>query len=128
MSGLYGVVGVLLALRAREATGVGQCVDLALFETMFRVLDELAPAYQQSGFVRERMGADTVNVVPHSHYESQDGRWLAIACTNDEMFARLAAAMGRPELAGDDQFGSEGSRLAARDAGQRAGGRVGRPR
>jgi crotonobetainyl-CoA:carnitine CoA-transferase CaiB-like acyl-CoA transferase len=41
------------------------------------------------------MGADTVNVVPHSHYECRDGRWLAIACTNDEMFARLARAMGQ---------------------------------
>ena len=81
---------------------------------MFRVLDELAPAFQQTGYVRERMGADTVNVVPHSHYESQDGRWLAIACTNDDMFARLATAMGRPELAGEDQYGPKEKRLAAR--------------
>ncbi|MET0728497.1 MAG: CoA transferase [Acidimicrobiales bacterium] len=114
MTGLYGVVGVLLALRAREETGEGQCVDLALYETTFRVLDELAPAFQQFGFVRERMGADTVNVVPHSHYETQDGLWLAIACTNDEMFARLATAMGRPELAGEDQYGPKERRLAAR--------------
>jgi len=114
MSGLYGVVGVLLALRARESTGTGQSVDLALYETMFRVLDELAPAFQQTGFVRERLGADTVNVVPHSHYESKDGRWLAIACTNDVMFARLATAMGRPELAGPDQYGPKEARLAAR--------------
>ena len=69
MTGIYGVVGVLLALRAREATGAGQFVDLALYEPIFRMLDELAPAYQQFGFVRERMGADTVNVVPHSHYQ-----------------------------------------------------------
>lgn len=114
VTGLYGVVGVLLALRAREETGTGQCVDLALYETIFRLLDELVPAFQQTGFVRERMGADTVNVVPHSHYESQDGRWLAIACTNDEMFARLAQAMGRPELAAADQYGPKEKRLAAR--------------
>lgn len=114
MSGLYGVIGVMLALRAREETGVGQSVDLALYETIFRVLDELAPAYQQHGFVRERMGADTVNVVPHSHYECADGRWLAIACTNDEMFSRLAVAMGQPELAGEDQYGPKEKRLAAR--------------
>jgi crotonobetainyl-CoA:carnitine CoA-transferase CaiB-like acyl-CoA transferase len=115
VTGLYGVVGVLLALRARETTGVGQVVDLALFEPIFRMLDELAPAFQQFGFVRERMGADTVNVLPHSHYECTDGRWLAIACSNDEMFARLATAMGRPELADDDQLGTKANRLAARD-------------
>ena len=115
VTGLYGVVGVLLALRAREATGTGQCVDLALYETIFRMLDELAPAYQQFGFVRERMGADTVNVLPHSHYRTSDGRWIAIACSNDDMFARLARAMERPELAKDDAFGPKEARLAARD-------------
>jgi crotonobetainyl-CoA:carnitine CoA-transferase CaiB-like acyl-CoA transferase len=114
ISGLYGAIGVLLALRAREETGTGQCIDLALYEATFRVLDEIAPAFQQSGFVRERMGADTVNVVPHSHYECEDGRWMAIACTNDEMFARLARVMGRPELADEDQYGPKEKRLAAR--------------
>jgi crotonobetainyl-CoA:carnitine CoA-transferase CaiB-like acyl-CoA transferase len=115
MTGLYGVVGALLALRAREETGTGQCIDLALYEPIFRVLDELAPAFQQFGMVRERMGADTVNVSPHSHYECKDGRWLAIACTNDVMFARLALAMGRPELAAEDRWGPKERRLAARD-------------
>ncbi|MQY24319.1 CaiB/BaiF CoA transferase family protein [Nocardia macrotermitis] len=115
LAGLYGVVGVLLALRAREATGAGQCVDMALYEPIFRVLDEIAPAYQQFGFVRERMGADTVNVVPHSHYRTADDRWIAIACSNDEMFARLARAMGDPALAEPDRFGPKASRLAARD-------------
>lgn len=115
MTGLYGVIGVLMALQARERTGRAQCVDLALYETIFRVLDELAPAFQQSGFVRERMGADTVNVVPHSHYETCDGGWIAIACSNDDMFARLAKAMGEPALAGPDRFGTKASRLAARD-------------
>ncbi|TKG71004.1 CoA transferase [Prauserella endophytica] len=115
VTGLYGVIGVLLALRAREATGRGQCIDLALYETIFRALDELVPAYQQSGFVRERMGADTVNVLPHSHYRTRDGHWIAIACTNDDMFARLAKAMERPELADPGELGTTRARLAARD-------------
>ena len=115
VTGLYGALGVLLALRARDATGSGQCIDLALYETIFRMLDELAPAYQQFGFVRERMGADTVNVIPHSHYRTKDDRWIAIACSNDDMFARLANAMERPELAAMDRFGPKATRLAARD-------------
>jgi crotonobetainyl-CoA:carnitine CoA-transferase CaiB-like acyl-CoA transferase len=114
VTGLYGAVGVLMALRARDLAGEGQCIDLALYETIFRMLDEMVPAYQQSGFVRERMGADTVNVVPHSHYQTADGKWIAIACSSDEMFGRLARAMERPELASEDSFGPKASRLAAR--------------
>lgn len=115
MTGMYGVIGVLMALQARERTGRAQSIDLALYETTFRVLDELAPAFQQLGFVRERMGADTVNVVPHSHYQTEDGGWIAIACSHDEMFTRLATAMGDPALASSDRFGTKASRLAARD-------------
>ncbi|MGE0665351.1 MAG: CaiB/BaiF CoA transferase family protein [Sphingomonadales bacterium] len=114
MSGMYGVIGVLLALRAREQTGIGQVVDIGLYESIFRILDELAPAYQQGGFVRQRMGAGTVNAVPHSHYPTKDGRWVAIACTNDKIFERLARLMGRAELAGDGPYGTIARREAAR--------------
>jgi crotonobetainyl-CoA:carnitine CoA-transferase CaiB-like acyl-CoA transferase len=110
MSGIYGAMGVLLALQAREKTRRGQVVDIGLYEPVFRILDELAPAFQQSGYVRQRMGPGTVNVVPHSHYPTQDGRWIAIACTNDKIFARLAEAMERPDLA------QTWATLAAREA------------
>ena len=115
MAGMYGALGAMVALRARERTGEGQCVDLGLYEPIFRVLDEIVPAFQQSGFIRERMGADTVNVCPHSHYRTRDGKWIAIACSNDRIFERLAKAMGRPELAGADRYGPKDKRLAARN-------------
>ena len=111
MAGLYGALGTLLALQAREKTGRGQIVDIGLYEPIFRILDELAPAFAYKGFVRQRMGPGTVNVVPHSHYPTKDGRWIAIACTNDKIFARLAEAMGRPELAEAGRWGT----LAARE-------------
>jgi crotonobetainyl-CoA:carnitine CoA-transferase CaiB-like acyl-CoA transferase len=114
MSGMYGAIGALVALKARDTTGVGQCVDLALYESVFRVLDEIAPAYQKFGYVRERMGADTVNVCPHSHYQTSDGKWIAIACTSDQMFVRLAETMAQPELASAERFGPQQLRLAAR--------------
>jgi len=112
MAGLYGALGTLLALQARVKTGRGQVVDIGLYEPIFRILDELAPAFQHSGFVRQRMGPGTVNVVPHSHYPTKCGRWIAIACTNDKIFARLAEAMQRPDLADDQRWG----RLSAREA------------
>ena len=114
MSGLYGALGALMALRVAERTGEGQVVDLGLYESIFRILDELAPAYAYNGTVRERMGPGTVNVCPHSHYPTSDGKWIAIACTNDKIFARLAALMGQPELAGDGKWGKTADRLAAR--------------
>jgi succinyl-CoA:(S)-malate CoA-transferase subunit B len=115
LAGLYGAFGALLALRAREKTGRGQVVDIGLYEPIFRILDELAPSYALKGFVRERMGPGTVNVVPHSHYPTKDGRWIAIACTSDKIFARLAQAMGAPELAGEGKWGSFRQREAERD-------------
>jgi len=112
MAGLYGALGALLAMQARQKTGRGQVVDIGLYEPIFRILDELASAFQHGGYIRQRMGPGTVNVVPHSHYPTKDGRWIAIACTNDKIFARLADAMERPELADDARWG----RLSAREA------------
>jgi crotonobetainyl-CoA:carnitine CoA-transferase CaiB-like acyl-CoA transferase len=71
------------------------------------------PAYAAEGHVRERIGAGTEYVAPHNHYQARDGRWIAIACTNDRMFERLVTgAMKRPELLGD--FASVGARLKRR--------------
>jgi crotonobetainyl-CoA:carnitine CoA-transferase CaiB-like acyl-CoA transferase len=114
LAGLYGALGALLAMQAREKTGRGQIVDIGLYETIFRILDELAPKYQLEGYVRQRMGPGTVNVVPHSHYPTKDKRWIAIACTSDKIFARLAALMGAPELAGDGKWGNIRQREAER--------------
>ena len=114
MSGLFGAVGVLMALRHAERTGEGQSIDVALYESIFRVLDELAPAYDKFGYQRERMGPDTVNVVPHSHYETRDGSWVALACSNERMWERLCKAMGRPALATDPRYASTRQREAHR--------------
>ena len=116
ITGLYGAIGVLMALRHRDRTGQGQVIDLSLYESIFRVLDELAPAYAQEGIVRGPEGTKTLNAVPHGHYEAKDGKWLAIACTSDVMFARLADMMERPELAAADKYGEVSRRLENFDA------------
>jgi len=114
LSGIWGALGVLMALRVAERTGQGQDVDIGLYESVFRLLDEIAPAYAKTGFVRERMGADVPTVVPHGHWQTGDGRWVAIACTSDKIFARLAEAMGRPELTAPDRFEKTAQRIAHR--------------
>src|SRR6516225_1193587 len=115
MSSLYGVIGVMLALRHKARTGEGQVIDVGIYEAVFRQLDELAPAYGLFGTIREREGSGSFVAVPHGHFRTKEGSWVAIACTTDRMFERLAEAMGRPELASSGLYGEQRKRLAARD-------------
>ncbi len=114
ISGLWGVIGVQMALRVAERSGQGQEVDIGLYESVFRLLDELAPAYARFGEVRGRMGADVPHVVPHGHWQTQDGQWVALACSSDKIFERLARLMGRPDLVAEDRYRSGAQRLAGR--------------
>ncbi len=116
LSGLYGAYGIMLALRSRDQTGKGQIIDVALHDGIFRFLDEIAVVYDKTGMVRERMGTETDSSCPHSHYPTADGKWVAIACTNDKMFSRLAEVMQQPDLASEKKWGLKQSRLADRDA------------
>ena len=106
MSGMFAALGVMVALHHRGKTNAGQVIDVGLYESIFRILDELAPAYAFNGFVRQRMGPGTVNAVPHSHYPTSDGLWVAIACTNDKIFNRLALLMNRLDVCGEGEFGT----------------------
>lgn len=115
LTGLYGCFGVLMALRHREVTGRGQYVDAALYESVFRCTDELAPAYSMFGHVRERHGPTHNDFAcPYGHFPTKDGKWVAIACATDKLFARLAKAMGRPELASSSTYGEQKTRLENR--------------
>ncbi len=115
IASLFGTIGVLVALRHKERTGEGQMVDVGIYEAVFRVLDEIAPAYAMFGKIREREGAGSFVAVPHGHFRTQDNRWIAIACTTDKMFERLSVAMERPELASREMYGDQRKRLAARE-------------
>lgn len=115
LTGLYGCLGVLMALRYREQTGIGQYIDAALYESVFRCTDELAPAYAMYGVVRERHGPTHNDFAcPYGHFPTKDGKWIAIACATDKLFVRLAEAMGRPELASSGLYGEQKTRLENR--------------
>ena len=115
LSGLYGAYGVLLALRARDKSGRGQYIDIGLHDGIFRFLDELAAVYSKTGYVRERNGTETDSSVPHSHYPTGDGKWVAIACTNDKMYQRFVQVIGNLELADQERFGTRKKRVIARE-------------
>jgi crotonobetainyl-CoA:carnitine CoA-transferase CaiB-like acyl-CoA transferase len=115
MSSLYGAIGIMVALRHREATGRGQVIDVGIYEAVFRQLDEIAAAYGLYGKIREREGSGSFVAVPHGHFRTKDDKWVAIACTTDKMFERLAEAMEHSELASTGLYGDQRKRLAARD-------------
>ena len=115
IASLFGAIGVLVALRHAEHSGRGQIVDVGIYEAVFRVLEELASVYGLHGKVREREGSGSFVACPHGHFRTRNDKWIAIACTTDKMFERLAAAMGRPELASAAIYGEQRKRLAARE-------------
>lgn len=115
MTGLYGCLGVLLALRYREQTGEGQYIDAALYESVFRCTDELAPAFGMFDVVRERHGPTHNDFAcPYGHFPTKDGKWVAIACATDKLFERLSQAMNRPELASHSIYGDQATRMEHR--------------
>jgi crotonobetainyl-CoA:carnitine CoA-transferase CaiB-like acyl-CoA transferase len=115
IASLFGAIGVMVALRHAEDTGRGQVIDVGIYEAVFRVLEEIAASYGLHGKVREREGSGSFVACPHGHFRCKNGKWIAIACTTDKMFERLAVAMGRPELASASMYGDQRKRLAARD-------------
>ena len=99
----YGTMGVLAALHHREKTGEGQVIDTALYESVLQVMEGLVPEYDYNGFIRERSGSILPGIAPSNVYSCADGPFM-IGANNDAIFARLAEAMGQPELAQDDRY------------------------
>jgi crotonobetainyl-CoA:carnitine CoA-transferase CaiB-like acyl-CoA transferase len=101
LSALYGVIGALLALEARRHSGRGQIVDVALYESVFSVMESMLPEYDAFGVIRERTGSILPGIAPTSAYRCADGSYVLIAANGDSIFKRLALAMGREDLAND---------------------------
>jgi crotonobetainyl-CoA:carnitine CoA-transferase CaiB-like acyl-CoA transferase len=101
LSALYGVIGALLALEARKKSHRGQVVDVALYESVFSVMESMLPEFDAFGAVRERTGSILPGIAPTSAYRCNDGSYVLIAANGDSIFKRLARAMGRDDLADD---------------------------
>ena len=103
LTATYGCMGVLAALHVRERTGKGQVVDTALYEAVLQVMESVIPEYDRMGIIRERSGSFLKGIAPSNVYLCSDGEFM-IGGNGDAIFARLAQAMGQPELATDPRY------------------------
>jgi crotonobetainyl-CoA:carnitine CoA-transferase CaiB-like acyl-CoA transferase len=111
--GLYATTAVLAALRAREQTGRGQHVEVSLMDSALAGLLNQASAHLNAGVVPGRLGNRHPSIAPYETFRAADGDF-AVAVGNDAIFTRLCAAIGRPELAGDERFETNAARLEHR--------------
>jgi len=111
IAALYGVIGAMMALQHRHASGRGQMVDVALYEAVFSMMESLVPEFDVLGFVRERAGNALPGIVPSNTYPTQDGKFVIIGANNDAIFKRLMNAMGRSDLADDAQLATNAGRV-----------------
>ncbi len=115
VAALHGVIGAMMALRHRDVTGgrwngesgaaccagQGQMVDVALYESVFNLMESLVPEFDVAGVVRERTGGALPGIVPSNTYTTAEGENLVIAGNGDAIFHRLMLAIGRDDLAHD---------------------------
>jgi formyl-CoA transferase len=106
LAGMFAAQGILAALYRRDALGGGrgQVVDVSLLESCFALLESTVPEYDRLGVVRGPGGTGLKGVAPSNIFRSRDGKWMVIAANADNVFGRLCAAMGSPELADDERF------------------------
>lgn len=113
LSALHGVLGVLTALYHRDARGGGgQVVDVALYESVFNVMESLVPEYDAFGVVRERSGSALPGIAPTNAYPCADGSYALVAGNGDSIFRRLMDAIGRPDLGNDPGLAQNDGRVA----------------
>lgn len=115
MCGMYAAVGILAALRHRDATGEGQYIDLALYDAQVAWLINAATNHLVSGKVPGRIGNRHPNIAPYQTFGTADGE-IAIAVGNDQQFARFCVELGLPDLALDERFRRNRDRVIHMDA------------
>jgi crotonobetainyl-CoA:carnitine CoA-transferase CaiB-like acyl-CoA transferase len=113
LTGMYAATAILAAVAHRDRTGEGQHVDLSLLDVQVATLANQAQSFLATGVPPRRLGNAHPSIVPYQAFATADGH-LVLAVGNDAQFARLCEVAGRPELARDPRFATNGARVAAR--------------
>ena len=110
LSSLYGVIGVLLALQERARSGEGQEIDVALYESVFAMMESLIPEYDAFGYIREPAGSALPGITPSNSYPCKDGSYVLIAGNVDSIYKRLMSLIGRDDLGNDPRLAQNDGR------------------
>ena len=113
-TGTWAALGVLAALMERERTGAGRAIDVSLYETAIAYMAYHVTGYLGSGAIPGRTGTGFPSIAPYQVFETADGE-LMVAAGNDRLFEALCDVLGVPELARDERFATNPSRVAHRD-------------
>lgn len=112
ISGIHAALGIALAIIQRNKPGgTGQVVDVALYESMFNLLEAVVPEYSGAGVVREPSGTTVTGIVPTNTYVCQDGKHVVIGGNGDSIFKRLMTAAKRPDMAEDPRLSNNAGRV-----------------
>ena len=111
LAALHGVIGILMALRERERSGLGQVIDVALYEAVFNCMESLLPEHSAFGVVREPAGSALPGIAPSNAYRCADGGYALIAGNGDSIFRRLMSAIGRDDLGQDPALAGNAGRV-----------------
>ena len=113
LAALHGVIGILLALRHRDQNGgEGQMIDVALYESVFNMMESLLPEYSVFGAVRQAAGSSLPGIAPSNAYRCRDGKFALIAGNGDSIFRRLMEVIERPDLGDDPALAQNDGRVA----------------
>jgi len=122
LTGLHAAFGILTALYHRDAQGggTGQVVDVAIYESVFNMMESTIPEYDKAGVIREREGTRLSGIVPTGTYPCRDGVYVIIGANGDNLFKRFMLAIGRPDMASDPRFEHNDDRVPWADEIDRA--------
>lgn len=119
LTGAHAAFGIMVALRHRDRTGVGQAVDVSLFDTSIYLVSNHLTDYNATGRIPGKMGSDFALLAPYGIFQAKD-REFYIGVSSDTMWQKFCEAMERPDLAADERYKSNAGRLKNREAMQAA--------
>ena len=113
LSAIHAALGITLALiqRAKPESGAGQVVDVALYESVFNLMEGIVPEYDGAGVVREPSGTTVTGIVPTNTYRCDDGKYVVIGGNGDSIFKRLMSAAGRSDMAENPAMADNAGRV-----------------
>ena len=117
LAGVHAALGIVMALynrtgrQGREGGGIGQEIDVAIYESVFNMMESVVPEFDRLGMTREREGSKLTGIVPTNTYLCRDGLYVIIGGNGDSIYKRLMTAAGRPEMASDPRFATNADRV-----------------